>query len=813
MRRAAFRLAWVAGLAIVCLLAMSSAVFADRLPASGDFNGLVITYSVSGAQLGAPVDSEGFTTSRAVTGKLSGGRLEVSGTVEASGGWSAAVTVTVSAGENSKSFSASSPPAPNGLAEAPWSQSFTVGVDVPKGASGSVDILLTGEYNAGGRALEVVGTFEGGGSAGGTATTIGGAGGTSGGKGHNAGKIPGPGTWWKVLVGAVVPGLIAGGLSLTTGLVGGGSVTPVAPRRKNIPPPDAPRLGPAGPYRETPDGPLIYPPGMQPPPGAKPLGGPPNAESGFLDDPIGAGRTLVDAGKALGKGIYDFGRGTLNTIVTGYEEIGLLGFELTDSKGPSVLKELYHSPSIIPRTLVNIGGEILEGVNPTEELKSLNDPNMSPEGKAWAISSIALKAANALLIKDSLKTRGLGEPPAPGLPEFPPEPVAPKLPEFPPEPAPPGLPEFPPETSPPKLPEFPPESRVIKPEPLKTPLDPAARISKMTPSEATAQAEKMVPAEKTAAYEKFKTEVDSAVDDFSDKVDRGEPITPEDVLDVTKDPASTRQVLGKKGERPVLPKVTDAVKQGRRKIYDGTDEKVFGDLKENPRFAGKYAEGEIEAKEVSTGGEADATGSTDRDVMYVHKKQVKVVGKDGTSTTIEVEEPVPAKDVEPVHDEAFAKETKYEPPDPPEGVDPAAWREAKLREHAEQYGQNVIDRENPEFIVEYRADGGPGKLTSDPAEMGKIYQEVKFKDLWEKGTPGNQTEALEQLRKAGDAAKDAAESKGRALDPQTLDALDLVKKGGDPAVVDQAVKNLGVQGGVEGLSNRLRSIIESKKWK
>ena len=805
MRRAACRLACVVVAAVVCLLALSSAAFADRFPASGAFNGLVITYSVSGAQLGTPVDSEGFTTSRAITGKLSGGRLEVSGTVEASGGWSAAVTVTVSAGENSKSFSAASPPAPNGLAEAPWSQSFTVGVDVPKGASGSVDILLTGEYNAGGRALEVAGTFEGGGSAGGTATTIGGAGGTSGGKGHKAGKIPGPGTWWKVLVGALVPGLIAGGLSLTTGLVGGGGVTPVAPRRKNIPPPDAPRLGPAGPYRETPDGPLIYPPGTQPPPGAKPPGGPPKTESGFLDDPIGAGRTLVDAGKALGKGIYDFGRGTLNTIVTGYEEIGLLGFELTDSKGPSVLKELYHSPSIIPHTLVNIGGEILEGVNPTEELKSLNDPNMSPEGKAWAISSIALKAANALLIKDSLKTRGLGENPVPELPEFPPEPVVPKLPEFPPEPAAPKLPEFPPETAPPKLPEFPPESRVIKAEPLKTPPDPAARTSKMTPSEATAQAEKMVPAEKAAEFDKFKTEVDSAVDNFSDKVKSGEPITPEDVLDVTKDPASTRQVLGKKGERPVSPEVTDAVKQGRRKIYDGTDKTIAEELKKNP----KYAEGDIKAKEVSTGGEADATGSTDRDVMYVHEKQV--IGKDGKLTT--VEEPVPAKDVEAVHDEAFAKETKYEPPDPPDGVDPAAWREAKLREHAEQYGQNVIDRENPEFIVEYRADGGPGKLTSDPAEMGKIYQEVKFKDLWEKGTPGKQTEALEQLGKAGDAAKSAAKSKGRVLDPQTVDALDIVKKGGDPAVVDQAVKNLGVQGGVEGLSNRLRSIIESKKWK
>jgi len=76
---------------------------------------------------------------------------------------------------------------------------------------------------------------------------------------------------------------------------------------------------------------------------------------------------------------------------------------------------------------------------------------------------------------------------------------------------------------------------------------------------------------------------------------------------------------------------------------------------------------------------------------------------------------------------------------------------------------------------------------------------------------GKQTEALRQLDKMGDQAKGAAGSAGRTLDPQTMDALHIVKKGGCPKVVDQAVKNLGIRGGVEGLANRLRSIIQSGK--
>lgn len=176
MTRSALRLAWQAGAVLACAIGFltltSSAALADRFPINGDFNGLVITYTVSGAELATPQDTGGFTTTRTYEGSLSGGRLEVSGTVQASAGWAAWVSVTVSAGENSDSFAAESPSAPHGLFEAPWSQPFTVAVDVPNGASsGSFSIDLSAEYNAGGRGLAVSGTFGGNESGSGTTFT------------------------------------------------------------------------------------------------------------------------------------------------------------------------------------------------------------------------------------------------------------------------------------------------------------------------------------------------------------------------------------------------------------------------------------------------------------------------------------------------------------------------------------------------------------------------------------------------------------------------------------------------------------------
>lgn len=637
-----------------------------------------------------------------------------------------------------------------------------------------------------------------------TATTIAAVGPTDDADGHDdrpAGKVPGPKRWWEWLAGTLVPGLVAGGLSLAGGLFGGGGAapptTPRPPRPKYVPPADAPRIGAPGPYREAPDGPLIYPPGTTPPPGYRPPRQASSAPAEWVpqDEHEAYAKTMSDALKALGKGTYDFTAGTLNTILTGYVEIGNLGFELTDRRGPSVIKEIYKSPSIIWNTGLNIGRDVLESINPIEELEALRDPYMSPEGKMWAWSSLAIKIANVLVMWESGKDLKKGlETKYKNLRD--------SLKGAPKEPAP------------------------VAPKPAKPP-QPGSRVSKVTPKEAVNQAKNTVPPEKAAAYRKYTRKVGETVNRFAEKVKRGKPITREDVLKGTKDPNCTRQLLGKTKE-PVPPEVTKALKKGRRAIYDVTDEGTLTKLRKKP----KYAEGNIRVKEVSTGGAADATGSVDRDVTFIHEKQV--VGKDGVVRT--VREVIPRSEVEALYNESFAEATNLDPSRPVEGITRAKWNKMSLQErqaaHARQYQQSVMDRTHGEWIVEHSGERPPqispeqwdnmsvaeqqaacakvtGKMHSDPLWKGRIYEEKVLKP-WREGTHSSRTEALHQLGKTGGEAQKAAEAAGKALDPQTMDALEIVRRGGDPAMVDQALKNLGVRGGVEGLTNRLSSIIATK---
>ena len=126
-------------------------------PAS-PFNGLQISYDVSGGTLGAPTDSEGFTMSRAHgTGTLSPGTLTISGTARAGNGWGAKLSVSVSVDGDTKTHSASCT-----NADFPWSHPFSVSVAVPEGAkAGRFSIAITGDYNAGTRSVVVSGNFAG----------------------------------------------------------------------------------------------------------------------------------------------------------------------------------------------------------------------------------------------------------------------------------------------------------------------------------------------------------------------------------------------------------------------------------------------------------------------------------------------------------------------------------------------------------------------------------------------------------------------------------------------------------------------------
>ncbi len=139
---------------------ISPTVLAVVFPAD-PFNGLQVSYSVSGATLGSPTDSEGFTVSRSIKGTLDGDELTVSGVATATNGWGATIDVSVSVdGENAKKFHEEKFPE-GGLYPNPMSQPFTVTVPLPTDAkSVNFAIDLTGSYNAGSRSVVVDGYFD-----------------------------------------------------------------------------------------------------------------------------------------------------------------------------------------------------------------------------------------------------------------------------------------------------------------------------------------------------------------------------------------------------------------------------------------------------------------------------------------------------------------------------------------------------------------------------------------------------------------------------------------------------------------------------
>jgi hypothetical protein len=124
-------------------------------PAS-PFNGMQITYDISGATVTDTKDVDGFTTSRTLQGTLGTGRLTISGSAKMGNGYDADVTATVSCGGETDQFTTNIPSGFPGFNE----ESFNISVPIPSGAtSGSFSINMVGHYNAGNRGLVVSGTF------------------------------------------------------------------------------------------------------------------------------------------------------------------------------------------------------------------------------------------------------------------------------------------------------------------------------------------------------------------------------------------------------------------------------------------------------------------------------------------------------------------------------------------------------------------------------------------------------------------------------------------------------------------------------
>ncbi|RTZ91559.1 MAG: hypothetical protein DSY91_04925, partial [Deltaproteobacteria bacterium] len=117
------------------------------------FNGMQISYSVSGASMPKMKDVDGFTTSRHYEGRLGSGTLSVSGTARVT--WSPYIVLSVSVSAGSKHAERTY------KFKGPGSRSFSLKVPIPQDATtGGFSISMSGSYGNGeDRGLVVSGDF------------------------------------------------------------------------------------------------------------------------------------------------------------------------------------------------------------------------------------------------------------------------------------------------------------------------------------------------------------------------------------------------------------------------------------------------------------------------------------------------------------------------------------------------------------------------------------------------------------------------------------------------------------------------------
>jgi hypothetical protein len=120
---------------------------AGVFPPGGDFNGLRINYNITGVNLSAPKDTEGFTTKREYTGTVGPGTVTISGSGSINKGWGATLEIYLRIGsqriEEEFSF------------DSPGSKDFSYTVEIPPDTDFTFPppqlwIKLTGRYSTAG---------------------------------------------------------------------------------------------------------------------------------------------------------------------------------------------------------------------------------------------------------------------------------------------------------------------------------------------------------------------------------------------------------------------------------------------------------------------------------------------------------------------------------------------------------------------------------------------------------------------------------------------------------------------------------------
>ena len=295
-----------------------------------------------------------------------------------------------------------------------------------------------------------------------------------------------------------------------------------------------------------------------------------------------------------------------------------------------------------------------------------------------------------------------------------------------------------------------------------------------------------------AAYEEYRIQAEEKTWKLSDKVQRGEPMSVKDVLDMKADPASMRTLkdvnhvdglgteLGTGGARQLKTEFNNTLNTN---VYQPSYKDVQDSL------STKFGGAEIRVETVRTPGKEYNPWdiNTDNDIIALRKV-------DGPNGPEWVE--VPRGEWEDVYFKSYAQNTGFNPTDAAKKFPTEDWSkmtgEQQVKKWAELHGESPTDVYHPEGARDFSTqrtamEGGhrperglydeTGKLqrTALDAEGLGMMEKNKINNYWEKGDLKNQTEAMEQLNKAGTQAQ-ALEKGYKEMGYKIADMPDNMKK-------------------------------------
>ena len=270
-------------------------------------------------------------------------------------------------------------------------------------------------------------------------------------------------------------------------------------------------------------------------------------------------------------------------------------------------------------------------------------------------------------------------------------------------------------------------------------------------------------------YDKYSMQAEDRNWKLANKVMSGETVSVKDVLEMKADPTSIRKLkdihqigglgkeLGDSGAKNVQVKFNETL---QTKIYDPAYKDVSKALQ------GKY--GEVKVGTIRTPGKEYHKWdiNTDNDIVARHK----IVGPDGK---VEWKE-IPRSEWEDTYFKSYARNTGFDPQDAAKRFPQENWgkmsQTEQYRKWGELHGESPTDVYHPEATRDFSTErtailGGkaPGQAPAAQATKGQgtlldseglgMMEKNKIDHYWNKGDLRNQTEAMEQLKKASAQAQ------------------------------------------------------------